>query len=86
MIKLENFRKKVEDRCEAKGLLKVYDRLKSLIDESDIQELLQTIQRHTHIFQFALTVKDSQILSQVTRQASEMLNRSQEYAKLSLQY
>lgn len=79
VITLDKVRAKLEKRSVAKGFRRVYNHLTWPIDEPDIQKLLQIIQRDTQIFHFALTVRGTAILSQIAKQASQMLRASQGY-------
>ena len=83
VVTLENTKRKLENKSTAKGLEKVYDRLKWPADGPDIQVLLQAIRRDTQIFQFALTMKGTRTLSQIMNQGSEMLSSSQRYVACS---
>ena len=74
---MDNVRAKLEKRTTAKGLERVYDRFKWPFDGPEVQKLLQSIQRDGQILHFALTVKDSGVLTQVAKQVSEMLSTSQ---------
>ena len=85
MITLENVRAKIEKRTKVKGLERVYNRFKWPLDGPEIQKSIDSIQRDAQILQFALTVKDSEILSQVAKQASQTLSTSQEYVHVRFQ-
>ncbi|CAD6584369.1 MAG: hypothetical protein ASARMPRED_001750 [Alectoria sarmentosa] len=76
VITLESFRARLEATSTAKGLRKIYDRLKWPINGPDTQKLLQTVQRNTQIFHFALTAKGIKIVSQTSGKASEILSAS----------
>lgn len=84
VVTLESFRARLEDISTAKGLRKIYDSLKWPINGPDTQKLLQTVQRNTQIFHFALTVKGIKIVSQTSGKASDILSASQRYVLLKI--
>lgn len=79
MITLESLQTKLVDIRTAKGLRKVYNRLKWPIDALETQKTRQVIERNTQIFHFALTAQGNRILSQTSEKATEMLSASQGY-------
>lgn len=81
MITLESLQTKLDDIREAKGVRKIYNRLKWPIDGLETQKTLQIIERNTQIFHFALTAEGTKILSQTSENASEMLSASQRYVR-----
>ena len=81
MITLESLQAKLDHMGTAKGMRKVYNRLKWPIDGLETQKALQVIQRNTQIFHFALTAEGFKILSQTSEKASEMLSASERYVR-----
>lgn len=58
---------------------KLYNQFKWPFDRAKNQELLETIHRYAQIFDFALTVEGSKMLSQTSWKVSEVLRASQRY-------
>ena len=76
VVTVEVLDKTLKKLGAATGAGRTIVRIKWPFARTKTQELFETIQKYTQVFQFALTIKGSKILAQTSQKASEIINAS----------
>ena len=85
VVTMEILEKTLKRLGAASGASRTFIRIKWPFERTKTQELVETLQKHIQVFQFALTIKGSKILAQTSQKASEILSTSKTVSQTQLE-